>query len=59
MRQVITGIQNDNYIEIISGVQAGERIVKAPYDAISKLLNNGSKVEVVQEKELYKITKNY
>ncbi len=59
MRQVITGIQNDNYIEIISGIQVGERIVKAPYDAISKLLNNGSKVEVVQEKELYKITKNY
>lgn len=59
MRQVITGIQNDNYIEIVSGIQVGERIVKAPYDAISKLLTNSSKVEVVQEKELYKIAKSY
>lgn len=54
MRQVTTGIQNDNFIEIKSGLKAGEKLVKAPYDAISKTLEDGTKVEVVEEKELYK-----
>lgn len=54
LRQVTTGIQNDNFIEIKSGLKAGEMLVKAPYDAISKTLENGTKVEVVEEKELYK-----
>ena len=58
-RQVTTGLQNDNYIEITSGIKPGENIVKAPYDAISKLLQDGSKVEVVEEKELYKVVKKY
>jgi HlyD family secretion protein len=53
MRQVTTGIQNDNFIEIKSGLKAGEMLVKAPYDAISKTLENGTKIEVVEEKELY------
>lgn len=56
LRQVVTGIQNDNFIEIKSGLKAGESLVKAPYDAISKTLEDGTKVEVVEEKELYKKT---
>lgn len=54
MRQVTTGIQNDDFIEIKTGLKAGEILVKAPYDAISKTLENGTKIEVVEEKELYK-----
>jgi len=54
MRQVTTGIQNDNFIEIRSGLKVGELLVKAPYDAISKTLEDGTKIEVVEEKELYK-----
>jgi HlyD family secretion protein len=54
MRQVTTGIQNDNFIEIKSGLKPGELLVKAPYDAISKTLEDGTKIEVVEEKELYK-----
>lgn len=54
MRQVTTGIQNDNFIEIKSGLKEGEVLVKAPYDAISKTLEDGTKIEVVEEKELYK-----
>lgn len=54
MRQVTTGIQNDNFIEIKTGLKAGEILVKAPYDAISKTLENGTKIKVVEEKELYK-----
>lgn len=54
IREVTTGIQNDNFIEIKSGLQAGEMVVKAPYDAISKLLEDGTKIEVVEEVDLYK-----
>lgn len=59
MRQVTTGIQNDNFIEIKSGLKEGETLVVAPYDAISKTLENGSKVKVVEEEELYKIEKKF
>lgn len=54
MRQVTTGIQNDNFIEIKTGLKVGEVLVKAPYDAISKTLEDGTKIQVVEEKELYK-----
>lgn len=54
MREVTTGIQNDNFIEIKTGLKEGEVLVKAPYDAISKILENGTKIKVVAETELYK-----
>lgn len=54
LRAVTTGIQNDVHIEVRSGLKAGEQVVKAPYDAISKTLEKGAKVEVVEEYELYK-----
>lgn len=54
LREVTTGLQNDEHIEIKTGLQAGEVVVVAPYDAISKNLKDGSKVEVVEEFELYK-----
>ncbi len=45
-RQVKTGIQSDEYIEILSGVDEGEEIVTGSYRAISKELENGMAVEV-------------
>ncbi len=54
LKKVTSGIQNNDFIEILSGIKVGETVVKAPYDAISKNLENGTKVEVVSEKELYK-----
>ncbi|MGH2645117.1 MAG: efflux RND transporter periplasmic adaptor subunit, partial [Chitinophagaceae bacterium] len=44
---VTTGIQDDNYIQILSGLSSGEEVVSSPYTAISQLLHNGSKVKVV------------
>lgn len=54
LRQVTTGLQNDEYIEIKTGLQVGEMVVIAPYDAIYKNLENGKKITVVEEFELYK-----
>lgn len=44
MVDVITGISDDSYIEIKSGLKGDEEVVSGPYKAISKELENGSKV---------------
>ncbi|HEX5554087.1 MAG TPA: efflux RND transporter periplasmic adaptor subunit [Chitinophagaceae bacterium] len=50
---VKTSIQDDNYIEITSGLNEGEQVVSAPYTAISQLLHSGSKVKVVPKDQLF------
>ncbi len=50
---VKTGIQDNNYIEIIEGLEENTQVITAPYSQVSKLLKNGTEVEVVDEKELY------
>jgi HlyD family secretion protein len=52
-REVKTGIQDDSYIEMLSGISAGEAIVTAPFKAISKELENEAEVKLVTEEELY------
>ncbi len=54
---VITGIQDNNNIEIKEGLKPGETIVTAPYNAVSKTLKDSMLVKVVTEKELYKTEK--
>ena len=39
---VKTGIQDDEYIQILSGVSDSMSVVKGPYSAVSRLLNDGS-----------------
>ena len=53
MKEVKTGIQDDTYIEILSGITKGEKVVTAPFKAISKELKVDEKVTVVSEDELY------
>jgi HlyD family secretion protein len=48
-RQVRTGIQSDSHIEILDGLAEGEEIVIGNYRAISKDLQNGSKIETTEE----------
>jgi HlyD family secretion protein len=45
-KQVKTGIQSDDYIEILDGVKEGEQIVTGSYRAISKDLENGAVVAI-------------
>ncbi len=54
MKQVVTGIQDDKYIEVVSGIDEGDEIITAPYSAISKKLKNNSTIEVVPFKDLFK-----
>lgn len=43
---VETGIADDNYLQTLSGLKAGDVVVSGPYTAISKDLKDGSKVEI-------------
>ncbi|MCB0571381.1 MAG: efflux RND transporter periplasmic adaptor subunit, partial [Phaeodactylibacter sp.] len=54
MAPVETGIQDDTYIQILSGLKEGEEVVTAPYAAIARKLESGSKIHTVPEDELYK-----
>jgi len=48
---VKTGISDDTYIEIVSGLEGGEEIVTGPYRAISKELEDGSKIILLSKKK--------
>lgn len=52
-RVVTTGIQDINNIEIVSGLNEGEKIVTGPYNVVSKTLRKGKKVRVIPQKEFY------
>ncbi len=54
-RDVKTGIQDNSYIEIISGVSEGERVISAPFSAISKKLADSSLVEIVKKEDLFSV----
>lgn len=50
---VVSGIQDNEYIQIISGLEKGEEVISGPYSAVSRSLREGSKVVVVSKKDLY------
>ncbi|MFN2456948.1 MAG: efflux RND transporter periplasmic adaptor subunit [Chitinophagaceae bacterium] len=52
-RVVTTGIQDINYIEVVTGLKTSEEVVSAPYNAISKTLRTGTKVTVVEKDKLF------
>ncbi len=56
-KEVETGIQDKNYIEVLSGIDEKEKVVISPYSAISKKLSDSSLVEVVNKKDLFKSKK--
>ncbi len=51
--RVKTGIQDNDYIRILSGLKGGEEVVSAPYSAISKIMKDSMEVVVVEASQLY------
>ncbi|QHS55475.1 efflux RND transporter periplasmic adaptor subunit [Mucilaginibacter sp. 14171R-50] len=51
--EVTTGIQDDTYIQILSGLKGGEDVISAPFAAISKTLKDGMLVEKVDKAKLF------
>lgn len=51
--EVNTGIQNDQFIVIKSGLKAGQEVVTGPYSAIQNKLKDGMKVKKVTKDQLF------
>jgi len=58
LQKVTTGIQDNTYIEILSGLKEGDEVITAPYRAVSKTLKNDDLVEKVPLDELFKSDDN-
>ena len=52
MVQVQTGIQDDNYIHIVSGINEGDEVVSGPYTAVSRKLKEGMLIRRAKEEDL-------
>ncbi len=48
-----TNIQDNEYIEVMSGIKEGDEVISAPYNTISKTLKDGMKVKVVPKDKVY------
>jgi HlyD family secretion protein len=54
-KDVKTGIQDNSYIEILSGIAVNDRVISSPFSAISKKLSDSTVIEVVKKEELFKV----
>ena len=52
--EVKTGISDMDFIEITGGINKGDEVITGPFRAVSKLLKNGTGIEVKDEKSLNK-----
>jgi HlyD family secretion protein len=55
--KVTSGIQDTRYIEITSGLKAGDQIVVEPYNTIYRVLKDEMKVLVVDKEKLFTVKK--
>ncbi|HWY12354.1 MAG TPA: efflux RND transporter periplasmic adaptor subunit [Bacteroidia bacterium] len=53
---VKTGIQDNDYIEIASGITDGMEVITGPYGAVARTLRKGTKVKVVDKDKLFSST---
>lgn len=52
--KVKTGIQDNEYIEVTSGLKEGDEVITSPYTAVSKILRDKSRVKKVDKEDLWK-----
>ncbi|NLA25097.1 MAG: efflux RND transporter periplasmic adaptor subunit [Bacteroidales bacterium] len=53
-KAIKTGVQDANYIEVISGINENDEIIVSPYSLISKILQDGMSVEKTKKEDLFK-----
>ena len=53
LRDVKTGIQDNEYIQITEGLKDGEQVVIAPYGAIARTLKDKSVVKITDKEKLF------
>lgn len=52
---VKTGIQDNEYIQVLEGLNSKDEVITAPYGAISKQLYHNAEVKKVDKDKLFKI----
>ena len=52
LKNIKTGIQDNNYIQIIEGLKEGDEVVAGPYRAVSRNLKEGTKVKKVEKDKI-------
>lgn len=50
---VETGIQDSRHIEISSGLEEGDEVIRGPYDVVSRKLTNNAEVERSTQEEIF------
>lgn len=55
LQEVKTGIQDDKFIQVLSGLSKDQEIVSGPYSAISRTLKNGDAIRTVSKDELFEV----
>jgi len=53
LREVSTGLQDNHWVQINSGLKDGTNVITAPYAAIARTLKNGEEIEIVERSKLY------
>ncbi len=56
-QDVKTGIQDNTYIQIESGLSDSLEVITSPYSVVSKTLKDGDKVKKVDRKDLFSVSK--
>jgi HlyD family secretion protein len=51
LKQVVTGISDFDYIEILEGVKEGDEIISGPFAAVSKKIKDGDLVKKAENKD--------
>lgn len=51
MVRVKSGIQDDNFIEILDGLEGGEEVITGPYATVSRKLKSGMKLQREEKKD--------
>jgi len=57
LRDVKTGLQDNQYIQVTDGLKEGEEVVIAPYGAIARTLKDKTLVTIVAKDKLFEIKK--
>ncbi len=53
LQKVVTGIQDNMYIEIISGLSPGDKVATGPFNAVARMLTDGMQISVISRERLY------